>query len=157
MRKPVETLPQTVPEDESDPDDTSGLRDAIDKALRPVVRGRRGAAVQRVVSVMHEYYQGPVPHPQHLREFEEICPGTAERLVRMAEKQQDANIEITRNSQNAENRDRTLGMVFGFLSFCGLIVGGIICAADGQPWLGGLFLAASTVGIVAKFVNGRKS
>lgn len=37
-------------------------------------------------------FSGPLPHPQTLRQYDEVLPGAAERILRMAEKQQDHRI-----------------------------------------------------------------
>jgi hypothetical protein len=41
----------------------------------------------------HESYHGPIPPPALFRQFEEILPGVADRILRMAEKEQDHRIE----------------------------------------------------------------
>jgi uncharacterized membrane protein len=39
-------------------------------------------------------YSGPLPLPQQLQGYEEIVPGAADRIIRMAEKQSAHRIEI---------------------------------------------------------------
>lgn len=34
----------------------------------------------------NEQFSGPIAHPKHLREYEDIVPGSAERIISMAEK-----------------------------------------------------------------------
>jgi uncharacterized membrane protein len=41
-------------------------------------------------------YQGPIPPPAQLERYEQIQPGAADRILRMAEKNQDAQIEQSR-------------------------------------------------------------
>ncbi|MDR0808864.1 MAG: hypothetical protein LBE86_07035 [Gemmobacter sp.] len=44
-----------------------------------VPQGSRAAIVARVTTLMvSEQFSGPIAHPRHLREYEEICPGSAD-------------------------------------------------------------------------------
>ena len=42
---------------------------------------------QELLVASHELFSGPLPHPEHLREYENILPGSADRVIRMAEDQ----------------------------------------------------------------------
>ena len=46
-------------------------------------------AVVKVVMNKKEVYAGPIPHPDHLRQYEEIVEGSADRLIKMAENQSE--------------------------------------------------------------------
>lgn len=37
-----------------------------------------------------EYYQGALPHPDHFARFESICPGAADRILQLTEREQQA-------------------------------------------------------------------
>ena len=41
-----------------------------------------------------EQFSGPVPHPDLLKKYDELMPGLADRLVKMAEKSMDAEIAL---------------------------------------------------------------
>lgn len=62
-------------------------------SVSPPIQGERlppvetERSIERSVSV--EVYRGPLPSPQDYREYAAIIPNGAERLMRMAEKQQD--------------------------------------------------------------------
>jgi uncharacterized membrane protein len=43
------------------------------------------------------HYQGPIPPPQLLKQYDEISPGFADRIIRMAESE-------TAHRQQAENK-----------------------------------------------------
>jgi uncharacterized membrane protein len=36
-----------------------------------------------------EIWQGPLPHPAALEQYEDILPGTADRIIRLAERGMD--------------------------------------------------------------------
>lgn len=49
-------------------------------------------------------YQGPLPHPQEFAGFEEVLPGAADRILSMAEKRQQAEIDQQLMTSRAEAR-----------------------------------------------------
>ena len=70
-----------------DPEGES-LRKAVE-ILRPLLRNPEQAAVavQRVAAVT-ENFSGPMPHPRHLKGYEEIVPGSAREILDMAKAEQ---------------------------------------------------------------------
>ncbi|MCY3865406.1 MAG: DUF2335 domain-containing protein [Chloroflexi bacterium] len=51
-----------------------------------------------------EQYSGPIPHPNIVERFEQTLPGSADRILSMAEEQQTANIEYERQDQQIRLR-----------------------------------------------------
>lgn len=62
-----------------------------------------------------EMYQGPIPHPDTLRRYEEISPGFADRIIQMTEKQVEHRIELENKVIDSKISDSRLGMVLGFI------------------------------------------
>ena len=62
-----------------------------------------------------ELFAGPVPHPEILRQYNEIDPGIADRIIKMAEKDQDHVIECNKKSLELQKRDNFFGMIFAFV------------------------------------------
>ena len=51
-----------------------------------------------------EQYSGPIPHPGIVERYERTLPGSADRILSMAEEQQSANIEYERQDQQIRVR-----------------------------------------------------
>lgn len=137
--------------------DENGLKDALDKRIGPLVpQSQRAEIVTRIHTLLvSEKFSGPMPHPRHLREYEDILPGSAERILRMAEESLAANQKMDEMIVRGGIADATRGMNYGLLAFLASLAGALICAAIGQPILGGGFLASSIMGAVAVFIKGR--
>ncbi len=75
----------------------------------------------KVVGIVSQRYSGPIPHPDILRGFEEILPGSADRIIRMAEKQSEHRQEMEKKMVHAEDRDSLLGVIFAFLMGLGCL------------------------------------
>jgi uncharacterized membrane protein len=53
-------------------------------------------------------------------------------------------------------RNTSVGLWFGFLIAMGLVGGGIYSVSISQPYVAGIFLAASAVGMVPALIRGRE-
>lgn len=97
---------------------------------------------KRVIARIHtEEFRGPIPHPQILRQYDEIQPGLAEKIVGMALREQEhrhemdsalvksevsldsGKLEIIRASIKMKSRLQ----LFGFLSTTVLVCIGAVC------------------------------
>lgn len=58
-----------------------------------------------LVSTELEMHSGPIPSPKVLEKYEKICIGSADRIIRMAEENQKANIAYRDKLLDAEIRD----------------------------------------------------
>ena len=70
-----------------------------------------------------QIFSGPVPPPEVLEKYEQIQPGFAERLLKMAEKEQESRIESQQKAFDAEKELATFelnnykrGQIFALVS-----------------------------------------
>lgn len=100
-------------------------------------------------------YSGPVPPPQFMREFNEIIPGAAERILAMAEAQTSHRIAIEAKAVNSGNMRATLGTCFGFIiGMTALIIGGA-GMFTGHETTGFWFGVSGLGSLVGVFIVGR--
>lgn len=137
---------------------TQRIENAIERALEGKVSRRDLPDVARQITriVVSEQFSGPMPHPKHLREYEDTLPGAAERLLAMAERNLEHGVSMERVAMQAEIADRKLGMWMGAGLFT-LMIGaafGTLFVTD-NPVIPGLFLGAAAIGGVVAFIKGR--
>lgn len=99
-------------------------------------------------------YSGPLPHPEILDGYEKVLSGSADRILKMAEKQQDHRISIENKLVNAENQSRLLGLVAGFLIATVGLGGAVYLGYNGKTWESGIMSGGTLVGLVTVFVKG---
>jgi len=129
----------------------------IDEAveyLRPLLRDPANAkqAAQRVFTKV-QMFRGPLPHPQHLQEYENIAPGIAKAIVDNSTKEQAHRHKM----QTLEMVYPYLGWFAGFVSFLTCIVLATILGLHGREWLACAFLGVPCIGAVGWFINSRIS
>ena len=127
------------------------------KTPYPPAKPKNGPPDQpgRFVTKVERHISGPLPTPDILLGYDEVLPGAAERIMRMAEKEQAGALEFGGISVRAATADNRRGQVFGFLvalaafgtaSYLGYLGHGAAAAIVG----GGTVVALVTV-----FVTGR--
>lgn len=137
---------------------TVRIEDAIERVLEGIVTKRQLPDVARRITqiVVSEQFSGPMPHPKHLREYNDILPGAAERILSMAERNLLHNVSMDEKVIGAEIADRKLGMWLGAALFALMIVTAFATLfVTSNPVIPGLFLGAAAIGGVVAFIKGR--
>ena len=108
------------------------------EARRPVDRK------ELAVRTSFEYFQGPIPPPQVLRDQEEALPGAAERIFAMAERQ-------AAHRQHFE----LCGQVLAFSLAMTAVGGGLLLLAFDKPLAGAAGAIAAVSGLAGLFAWSR--
>ena len=92
----------------------------VPEAPAPVAPPPVPQATSQTLTCVGVSFSGPLPHPAIMREYEMILPGSAERIMAMAEKTVESNIKIkmeeTSASCKVSLRGQTLAFILIFLS-----------------------------------------
>ena len=139
-----------------------GQEEIIEKQIERVLEGKvqkrelPSIAAQITQIAVSEQFSGPMPHPRHLRQYEEVLPGAAERILSMAEKSLDHNTMMSNKMLSAEIEDSKRGMRLGAGLFALLIAGafGSLFVTESEI-VPGLFLGAAAIGAITAFIKGR--
>ncbi|CUP44074.1 Predicted membrane protein [[Eubacterium] contortum] len=112
---------------------------------------------QVVAEVIRSEFSGPIPPPSIIKGYEEILPGSADRILAMAEKQSDHRQEMERKIVNTEARDSLLGILFAFMLGFGCILAAVvmvILVPKSAGVISGAVLGVTGIGsIIATFIK----
>ena len=103
---------------------------------------------------MSGQYSGPLPIPSHLEQYEQILPGAADRIIRMAEKQSEHRQELEKRVIKSDTRNSLAGLIFGFIIGIVGIVRGAYLISIGQIIEGSIFGGGTIVSLVGTFIYG---
>lgn len=78
-------------------------------------------------------WEGPLPPPSIVKAFDEVVEHGAERIFRMAEKEQEHRHLMERTAAETESKAFSRGQVFGFAVSFASIVGAVAAAALHAP------------------------
>lgn len=102
-------------------------------------------------------FSGPLPPPSMYKGYEEVLPGSAERILTMAEKEQEHRITWESKALNVMEREVFLGQWFGLgIALC-CIIAAVFLAASGYQWVASILAGVSAVGLVGRFITKRNS
>ena len=114
---------------------------------------------QNGVSVEHhqiEAFRGPLPHPEHLKQYEVIVPGAADRILQLAEQQTAHRIKTENKAVSAEITQNILAQVIAFILAITGIGGGILLTLKGHGGAGGTLMTVTIGSLCVAYLNSRK-
>ena len=135
------TVPQPKPDDE--PQESVAIPESEEES-------------EKLSVTVSEQFTGPIPPPPIMKQYEEILPGSADRILKMAENQSEHRQSLEKKRLSFSNREVHLGQIFGFLIGAIAIVTGGYTALSGAQIPGGVIGTSAVIGLVSVFVIGSK-
>lgn len=148
-------------DDHGGDDDVTGRGDEIHEvtkqtvdALEPYIKPGKRDEAEQVLEARYSY-RGPLPPASELRGYDEIMPGLVDRIVMMAEKEQNHRHTWVRDMTRDEYSLKRRGQNFA--------LGSVAILSSVAAWLGYLgdttsaavVAGATLLGIVTVFVTGQ--
>ena len=123
--------------------------------LKPYLREQNQApqAAQIALSIASELYAGPLPHPEHYGRFEVILPGSANRILAMAEKEQGHR----HFQENLLNIYPFIGITSGFVLAALCVISAVYLGFEKNNVGAALMLGIPVLGMIGWFVKARIS
>lgn len=100
-----------------------------------------------------EKFAGILPHPRIMAQYKTILPSAPDRLITMAETQQQHRIRLETSVIQGDVYRANLGLLLGFLLFAIFGVGAIILLGIGKSIEGYSLLATSLIGGIGNFIK----
>ncbi len=135
--------------------DDGAADEALEK-LKPYLRPEKAKEARTVLTqVVSKSHSGPIPSAEELEHLEAVLPGLADRVVSMAEREQNHRHGTVTSLLTKEFSLRGRGQWIALVALAMLLVAvvGIAWLGDTKSaaWLGG----ATIVAVVSIFVTGR--
>lgn len=108
------------------------------------------------VSIQQRTHSGPLPDAETLAQYNSIIPNGADRIMTMAEKQQDHRINIEKTVIKSQNNQSVLGQVFGLIIGIFGIICGTFLAYSGESQVGSIIAGGTVISLVTVFVIGKR-
>jgi uncharacterized membrane protein len=114
-------------------------------------------AVRAIVQIASRGYQGPIPDPESFERYENCLPGSADRILKMAEREQEARLAQEPIDKQREFFGRITGQIAGISSLI-LIVGcataiSLYCQTAGAYAVSAAMVAAPLLAHVERITN----
>lgn len=100
--------------------------------------------------------QGPIPSPEDLRQYEQVLPGLADRIVKMAESQISHQQRVEKENFEFGARRSLAGLLAGFLISVLFLCAAVWLVLADHDTAGIILGSVDLVGLVTVFVLGRR-
>ena len=127
------------------------------KVIMDAVPDSKKKEVKEALMIMRsELYSGPIPPPEALARYEEIQPGAADRILKMAEKQQEHRMALETKAIGGQVDQSKRGQIFGFIAiFVCIAVAVFFAIYCGITTFAASFLTVTMVILVGLFITGK--
>jgi uncharacterized membrane protein len=115
--------------------------------------GRLFSTLQAEISHTKSF-SGPLPTPEYLADYEKACPGAAERILAMAERQSLHRQTMESAVITSDSRRADLGVVSALVLCFTSIVGGVVAISLGHDAPGSLISTTGVIGLAGTFIYG---
>ena len=148
--------------DEGGKDLIPGERDEpqLPPELREVAREVGEEKVRRILAIHQETHSGPLPHPKLFAQYGEVLQDAPERILRMAEKQQEMAQKDQAHSHavgmkmlDGDEKRANWGLALGFFLFVSVFGGAIYLIAIGYEIAGYVSLGALALSGIVNFIR----
>ncbi|MEM9452478.1 MAG: DUF2335 domain-containing protein [Cyanobacteria bacterium P01_E01_bin.6] len=115
------------------------------------------------VEITASAFSGPIPSPETLYGYDRVEPGAANRILKMAEKEQSHRHSmqkqmLTIHAKDIEDgrQEKKLGQIFGLTIGIVSILAGSLVAYSGKQIAGAVIGTGGVAGLVSVFVRGKR-
>jgi uncharacterized membrane protein len=145
---------------QADPSDPPGHDAALEKLPAPLreALSQPGVPPQLLSMTLAAFtasYAGPLPPADQIRAYEEVLPGSADRILAMAERQQEHRHELERVTINEAANRSWWGLRLGFVIALTVIGVGAGAIFTGHALAGFALIVAQAAVLAGVFVVGR--
>lgn len=113
--------------------------------------------IEQILIKKEESFSGPLPHPEHFKKYNQIVPGSANRLLKMTEDDLK-HIHTIQTSQMSIEQIATIGgLIAGWTIAVIALVGSGYLILENHDIAGTVLGTGTLTTLVGVFVYGRKS
>ncbi len=136
------------------PEEVSKVLDTIIEKLPEEERDVTRAFLLSKMSL--EHFSGPIPHPRIIREYEEVLPGSANRILQMAENQQSHRHKMESLVIGSDIVMERLGLIAALVISMAIVLGGIYLIGSGKDIAGFAMVILQVAGVAGVFLYNQR-
>ena len=116
-----------------------------------------GAPVIGQTVAVEAYFAGPLPAPDVLLDYDHALEGTADRIIRMAEREAEHRHLIERKLVGIQARNSLLGIASGLVLGLSGVLGGVYAVVHGADIAGAGVALTALAALVGVFITQRRT
>ncbi|MEC7742591.1 MAG: DUF2335 domain-containing protein [Pseudomonadota bacterium] len=143
----------TESEAESSPEQIY-IRDENGEYIPVTLEPVEGAASDQAAvmyAAQQKFHSGPLPSVEMFKAYGEVVEDAPERILCMAEKEQDAAHEFSRTALSHEKVLVSQGQWMGFVAMMVALLGGMYLALNGEVWFAAALVSPAVLTPIMRF------
>ena len=129
-------------------EDVYELPDEAIELLKELPDEKRNIILKAIVSVeKSSSFAGPLPPPSLFNGYEKTLPGAADRILKMAEKEQENRHQNNKDMLQQFKGERKRGQYMGFVLVVVLAICGLFLGYFGHDWLSGIIFTGALISV----------
>jgi len=133
------------------PDDAREFIEALPREKQP----RAVKLFYQQTMIKASAHSGPLPHPESYARYDEVLPGSADRILGMAERQSAHRMELEKIALRRQFNQSGAGQWIAAVIALFLISAGSYLIYSNHDTAGSSIIVATVVGIIYTFVKGK--
>ena len=102
-------------------------------------------------------WQGPLPPPAVLQQYEDVLPGSAKGIFQRWETQSDHRMRVESVTMDRDAKRSYTGLIFAFILSLTIVASGTYIAVAVEAWAGSSIICTGVAGLAGVFVYGTNS
>ncbi|MBX7158281.1 MAG: DUF2335 domain-containing protein [Verrucomicrobiae bacterium] len=124
-------------------------KEKVDEILKLAIE-----TIRTNVSIQ-ESYSGAIPHPSHLKAFNEIVPGSADLIFQEFKKQSEHRRALESYAIPRQTDQSGRGQIFAFILVILFLIAGVLLTMYDHDKVGGILLGFTLLGVTSVFITGK--
>lgn len=108
-----------------------------------------------MMSVTQNHHSGPLPSSETMVQYNSVIPNGADRIMIMAEKQQEHRMIIEKKAINSQLSQSKTGQIFGFVLCFLIIIASTYLGSTGHETIGSILGSTTIIAMASIFVLGK--
>lgn len=125
-----------------------------DTASNVPTDGSHSSSVKAMSVSKTEFYSGPLPHPSLLKQYDDVVPGAAERIIVLLEEQSRHRMYLEKTVIVGDNKRANWGLISGWSIAILFLIASVALILAGYGAYGAIVGAVDLVALVAVFIYG---
>lgn len=131
----------------------------MQKPVQPpsAVNGSPMVLTEHTIEMMAEFYSGPIPHPEILRQIELVAPGAAAKIIQDMIDQSHHRMDLEKATIRGDNWRANMGLVTGFVVAVGGLGISLTLGLTDHDALAGTIATTVITSLAGLFVYGHRT
>lgn len=131
------------------------LTEADPNVFEGIPKQKKQQIIRSLVVTLQKSHSGPLPSPETLAGYSSLIPNGADRIMQMAEKQQEHRMQMEKSVIKSQMAQSNIGQFLAFFIGLAALGASTYCIVTGHEWSGSILGLGGLTSLVTAFIKGK--